>query len=155
VQLRPCERDNEDRRVARGVEQVFDEVEQRVVGPLHVLERHDDRVRVAQPLEEQPPGGEEIVALVAQAFLEAEQVRESRLDEAAVGLVVEGLCDYLLQLRARRRRLFLLDDAGPHPHHVREGPVRDAFAVGEAAAAVPVRELRDAVEVLVELPGEA
>ena len=154
VQLRPGVREHEDRRVARRVEQVLDEVEQRVVGPLHVLERHDHRVRVGQALEEEPPGREEVVALVADAFLEAEQVREPRLDEAAVRLVGERLRDDLLQLGARRRGLFLLEDAGAHAHHVRERPVRDALAVGEAAAAVPVRQLCDSVEVLVELPGE-
>ena len=57
---------------------------------------------VGQPLEEQPPGREEVVALVADALLEAEQVREPRLDEAAVRLVGERLRDDLLQLGARR-----------------------------------------------------
>ena len=61
--------------------------------------------------------------------------RRAQLLEAGVGALVLG-------------------DAAPHPHHVRERPVGDALAVGEAAAAVPVDALRDPVEVLVELPRE-
>ena len=48
----------------------------------------------------------------------------------------------------------VLGDPAAHPHHVRERPVRDALAVGEAAAAVPVDVCGDPVEVLVELPGQ-
>src|SRR5512146_2633775 len=58
------------------------------------------------------------------------------------------------KLLQRGRRLVLLADPAAHPHHVRERPVRDPLAVGEATAAVPVRRLGDSVEVLVELPRE-
>ena len=44
-QLRPGERDDEDRLVARPLEQVLDEIEQARVRPLHVLEHEHDRVR--------------------------------------------------------------------------------------------------------------
>jgi hypothetical protein len=43
----------------------------------------------------------------------------------------------------------------PHPDHFRERPVGDALAVGQAAAAVPVNVVGEAVDVLLELPGEA
>src|SRR5215207_11382796 len=59
------------------------------------------------------------------------------------------------QLRARGLRLLVLRDPRPHPHHVREGPISHALAVGETAAAVPPDLLDDPVEVLVELPAEA
>ena len=54
----------------------------------------------------------------------------------------------------RGGRLLVLGDPAAHPHHVGERPVGDALAVGEAAAAMPVDGLGDAVEVLVELPAE-
>ncbi len=92
---------------------------------------------------------------VARAFLETEQVREAGLDEAALLLVGKVLRDDLLELGACGCRLLLLHDPGAHPHHVRERPIGDTLAVGEATAAVPVRELGDTVEVLVELPGQA
>ncbi len=79
---------------------------------------------------------------------------ESRLDEAAFLGVRQMLLDDLRQLGQRGGRLLVLGDPGPHADHVRERPVRDALAVGEAATPVPVGDLRQAVEVLVELPGQ-
>ena len=118
---------------------------------------HHDRVDVGEPLEEQPPGGEEVLALVRRrSLLEAEQMREPRLDEARAR---PGRRCAPRRSRASfasaERRLLVLDDPRAHPHHVRERPVGDALAVGEAAAAVPVRRLDDPVEVLVELPAPA
>ena len=153
-QLGPRLRDDEDRRVAAPLEQVLDEIEQRGIRPLHVLEEHHHRVDDGQPLEEQPPGGEEILPLVPAALLEREQMREPRLDEAALVRVVDVLLDDRGELGERGARLLVLDDPRAHPDHVRERPVGDALAVGETAAAVPVRRLDDPVEVLVELPAE-
>ena len=60
-QFRPGQRDHEDRRASRPVEQVLDEVEQAGVGPLHVLEGEHRRIAVGQALEEEAPGREEIL----------------------------------------------------------------------------------------------
>ena len=49
--------------IGRPVEQLLDEVEQSVVGPLHVLEEEDDRVVLGEPFEEQAPAGEQVLAL--------------------------------------------------------------------------------------------
>ena len=74
------EDEHEERARLRPLEQVLDEVEQARVGPLHVLEHEDGRVRVREPLEEEPPGGEEVVALVRGLLLgDPEQAREHRL----------------------------------------------------------------------------
>ena len=59
-----------------------------------------------------------------------------------------------MQLPECRVGRLVLGDPATHAHHVGERPVRDPFAVGEAAAAVPPDLLDDAVEVLVELPSE-
>ncbi len=73
---------HEERARLRPLEQVLDEFEKARVGPLHVLEHEDGGVRVREPLEEEPPGGEEIVALVRRLLLgDSEQAREQRLDE--------------------------------------------------------------------------
>ena len=61
MQLRAAEREHEQRTEARPLEEVFDEVEQTRVGPLHVLEHEHGRTRVGEPLEEQPPGREQIL----------------------------------------------------------------------------------------------
>jgi len=81
-------------------------------------------------------------------------VAEPRLHEPALAGIGDVLVDDLGQLRERARGLLVLGDARTPAHHVCEGPVGHALAVGEAAAAVPVRDLGKAVEVLVELPGE-
>src|SRR6266851_5676322 len=89
-QLRPRKGDHEDRRAPRPVEQVFDEVEQARVGPLHVLEREHRRIRLGEPLEEEPPGGEEILLVASLMLRKPEQLREARLEKAAL-LGVEDL----------------------------------------------------------------
>ena len=65
------------------------------------------------------------------------------------------LAERRLELRTRGRIVVVLRNAAAHAHHVRECPVRDAFAVGEATAAVPVDVVDQTVEVLVELPRQA
>src|SRR5581483_12387125 len=47
-----------------------------------------------------------------------------------------------------------LEDAGPHAHHLRERPVRDALSVRETTSAVPPERAGEAVDVLLELPRE-
>ena len=153
-QLRPRERDHVERRVARPFEQVLDEVEQALVGPLHVLEREHRRVDVGEPLEEEPPGREQFLLVACLVLGQPEQLREPRLDEPPLVGVGEVLLERRVQLLERRGGLLVLGDPAAHPHHVGERPVGDALAVGEAAAAVPVRELGEPVEVLVELPAE-
>ena len=115
----------------------------------------DDRVRVGEALEEQTPGGEQVLPVARFAVREPEQLREPRLDEAALVLVEQLLAERLPQLRERRFGRLVLGDPAAHPHHVGERPVGDSLAVGEAAAAVPPDLFDDPVEVLVELPAEA
>ena len=64
-------------------------------------------------------------------------MREPRLDEGALLRVGDMLARGRAQLLERGVRVVVLDDPGAHPHHLGERPVRDALAVGEAAAAVP------------------
>ncbi len=153
-ELGPRGRDHVERRVARPLEQVLDEVEQRGVGPLHVLEREHRRVHVCEALEEEPPGREEVFALEPAAALDAEQVGDPRLDEGALVRIDDVGVEHAAELGQDHVGGLLLADAAAHPHHVGQRPVRDALAVGRTAAAVPVDHLGEAVEVLVELPHE-
>ncbi len=141
--------------VARPVEQVLDEVEQAGVRPLHILERQDDRRRVRQPLEEQPPGGEQILPVAGRRVLEPEQVGQARLDEGPLLRIEQMLGQRRRQLLARRARLLVLGDPAAHPDHVGERPVGDTLPVGQTAAPVPPDLLDDPVEVLVELPDQS
>ena len=61
-QLRPGEGEHEDGIGRRPVEQAVEEVEERRVGPLQVLDHHHDRIALRESLEEHPPPGEEVVA---------------------------------------------------------------------------------------------
>ena len=153
-QFRACERDDEDPLVARPLEQVLDEIEQALVRPLQILEHEHDRVRVGHPLEEQPPRGEELLLLALLRSSPPQKLQQPWLDERALFLVEDVLPEGRTKLLRAGLLAFVLGDAAAHPHHVGERPVRDAFAVGEAAAAVPPDRLRDPVEVLVELPAD-
>ncbi len=155
LQLRTSERDHVERVVARPFEQVLDEVEQARVRPLHVLEGEHRRIDLGQPLEEQPPGREEILPVTACSLLQTEEMREARLDERPLLPVEQVLLEGFRELVARGGGLLVLPDQAAHPHHVGQRPVGDAFAVGETAASVPVDLFDDPVEVLVELPDQA
>ena len=98
-QLGPGEGDHAQRRVARPLEQVLHEVEQRRVRPLHVLEREHRRIHVGEPLEEETPGGEQVLPLVRLVLAEPEQVSEPRLDEPALVRVEDVLLERRLELR--------------------------------------------------------
>ena len=63
-QLGPRGADEEQRHAARPLDQVVDEVEQVVVGPVEVLEHEHERPLVGEPLEEAAPGGERLLAPV-------------------------------------------------------------------------------------------
>ena len=85
---------------ARPVEQVLDEVEEARVGPLEILEDEHDRAARGEPLEEQPPGGEEVLALLRLGVAQAEQLLESRPDPGAL----LGVGQPFLEHRARASR---------------------------------------------------
>ena len=135
-QLGPGEGHHVERGVARPLEEVLHEVEQRCVRPLHVLEGEHRRIDVGQALEEQPPGREQILPLAAACSPSPSRWarRGSTKRRSPVGDVV------LHAAAASPGRVvgLVLGDAAAHPHHVCERPVRDALAVGGAAAAVPV-----------------
>ncbi len=103
VQLGPGERDHVERVVARPLEQVLDEVEQARVGPLHVLEREHGGVRVGEALEEEAPGREQVLTIERGRLLQAEQVREPRLDESALFRIEQVLVQRRGELRRGRR----------------------------------------------------
>ncbi len=68
----PGEAEHEERMAARPLEQVFEKVEQPRVGPLQILEHENRRRLLGQPLEQDPPGGEEVLLVAGHAFLQAE-----------------------------------------------------------------------------------
>ena len=141
--------------VLRPVDEVLDEVEERAVGPVDVLEDENDRKRLGHALEEEPPGGEEVFLVGRAALLETEKMREARLHEAPLVRIGNVGIDGGAELRRRGDGVLVLEDPRAQAHHLGERPERDSLTVGEAAAAVPPGVRRQPVEVLLELPGEA
>ena len=87
--LRARQRDDEDRMVASPIEQILDERDEALVGPVDVLEHHHERPLLGEPLEEAPPGGEEILAVGRGPVAEAEQLEQPRLDPVTLVLVAD------------------------------------------------------------------
>ncbi len=151
--LGPGQRQHEDGVVLRPLEQIFDEVEEPLVRPLHVLEDQDHRSAGGHPFDEQPPGGEDVLpGRRALALFEPQQVAQPRLQPARLRLVLAVARDGLAELGDCGRLVFAFYDPGPHPDHLRERPVRDPFTVGEAPAPMPKDAFGQAVNVLEELP---
>ena len=108
-----------------------------------------------EPLEEQPPAAEQIRAVGSGPLLEAQQVRQTGLDEATLALIRHVLGDRGAELLTRGRRILLLDDPRARTDHFGQRPIGHALAVGETATLVPPAEVLDSVDVLEELPQQA
>ena len=122
--------DDQERGVGDGVHQVLDQVEERRLRPVDVLEHDDERALARERLEQHPHRPEELVDKVV-LLREPECGREA-LEHR---LVVADDPGELLE----RRRGVVVDDARGLSHRLRERPERDSPPVGEAAAAEDVR----------------
>ena len=141
--------------VAGPLEQVVEEVDHAGVGPLQVLDDHDDRQVLGEALEEQAPAGEELFSREHLWGRQAEQLAEAGGDELPVGRIGDPALEPGAQPLGDDLLGVLLADLQPGPDHLRERPVAHALAVGEAAPGVPEHVAGQAVDVLEELPGEA
>ena len=146
-QVGPGEADQQDRYVSRPVGEMLDQVEERGLTPMDVVEDNDDRFRAGERLEQRLYGSESFFG--AQRDLgKADHFRDTLSDELRVLLVSEGADE----LRPGRRGGIgvvepyqLLDRF----HHRPEG---DALAVGEAAPARDGGSAHDVVEEFVDEP---
>ena len=151
-ELGPRQRDDVDRPRLRPLQHRLDEIQEPRVGPLHVLEHHRDDAGAADPFEEHPPRGEQLLAAAGGALLQPEQERQAGLHPPPVLLVRDVRGHRLGELGARDPGGVGLRDLGAHPHHLAERPERDALPVGGAPPVVPPHVLRQAVDVLEQLP---
>ena len=154
LELRAREAQHEDRLLSRPLEQVPDELDERGVGPLQVLEEECDGPLLGHALEEEAPRAKELLLASRRPVLEPEQVQQAWFDEPALLVVREELLRGCSDLRRSGRRVLALRDAGAHSDHLGERPEGDAFPVGETAPAVPPDELLETVHVLEVLPAE-
>jgi len=143
-ELRPRRRDDQERHVADAVEQLVDEVEQRVVCPMQVLEDEHERALVCERLEEVSPGRECLGPKVGGAGLataEADKNAQIRREPAGFGRILDDPAHGLPDLALDRLGRVPLQDAGLRLHHLLERPEADAVAVGERAALTPRHRL--------------
>ena len=129
-ELRAREREDEDRRGSRPLEQILDEVEERCVGPLEVLEHHRDGQLLGHPLEELPPRREQVLPVPRLTLLEPEEMGQARFDPRALLGVGDDLLEGDVELPPGFGRRLVLHDPGPHADLLGECPVRDTLAVG-------------------------
>ena len=117
-QLRPRHAEQEDRRVAAEVGDVIDEIEERLLAPVDVVQHDDER-----PLRQQPPRA---ASASAQAISSTDgddaAVAEHRLEGPGRGRVQAEVGEALLRRGAEQ----LLE-------HLDDRPVGDPLAVGETA----------------------
>ena len=157
-QLRPGAADDEQRDAAQPVDELVDEVEQAVVGPVQVLEDEHERPLLGERLEEAPPGGERLAAAVSAEAASRPPGRRAGAGatrpSAASRSVIERALDGGVQLLGRFDLGVLLEDPGLRLDDLRERPERDAVAVGEAASLAPGDELGVGVDDALELVDE-
>ena len=76
TQLGPRQGHDQDGELTAPSEQVLDEIEEPLVRPVEVLEDHDRRSALGDPLEERAPGGKGLFILSRGRIFDAEQGRE-------------------------------------------------------------------------------
>ena len=79
---------------------------------------------IGDPLEERPPGAEELLALIPIGFLDAEQSAERRLQPAPLVRIRHELVERGAQLLARLVGTLTLRDARPASNHLAQCPDR-------------------------------
>ena len=143
-QLRPGERDHEQRRLAHPRHQVLDQLEQRLLGPVDVLEDEHERLLQREPLRPFAPGPRDL--LLTPLGLHRLQHAGGEAQQVGDRLVLAEFA----QLLDRDVERVVVDDPGCALHHLGQRPVGDALAVRQAAAG----ENGGALERLAELVRE-
>ena len=128
-QLRPCEAEDQQRTLAHPLREMVDQLEQRLFGPVDVLEDHDQRLHVGQLVGElaRSPGDLRRATLALDRFHHAGREAEELGDR-----LVAAALDQLLLGRLHR---VVVRDSGGRLDHLRQRPVRHALPVRQRAAA--------------------
>ena len=156
-QLGPRGRDDEQRHVGHPVDELVEEVEKALVGPVDVLDDDDERALLGETLEEPAPRGEGLVPPIPADLLfarKSEKREKMGLDPRLVAGACERVLDRLVDLRRDLLRRVLLEDARLRFDDLAERPERDPVAVGEAAPLAPGDELRVGLDDAVQLVDE-
>ena len=145
-QLRPRDAEHQDRRLSRPARDVFDQVQERGLAPVDVVEHHGERCRLRDRLQERPDRPERLLDR-AVAIGRGEELRERR---ARRTVRPEHRADLPLDLV----RCVEVIQAGRLLHDLAHGEERDPLAVREAPASED-RGLSERTEELLDQPGLA
>ena len=153
-ELRPRRRDDEDRHARRPVDQMVDEVQEPVVGPVEILEDEDQRMLLREVLEEVAPRRERLSARVcARRRIAAEP--DERTQVRAEPVRVVHRYERRLQLRGGDVGRIGFEDPRMRLHDLAQRPEADPFAVRERSSVPPPDQLRIGLDDAVELVHEA
>jgi hypothetical protein len=142
-QLRPCRAEDKERHAGGAVDELIDEVEQTVVGPMEVFEDQNEGPLLGQRLEEPAPRRERLREGAGRMFLvtEADEGREVSCDPAPLGGVGCHHVDRALELLLSLSRPIAFENACLRLHHLAEGPEGEALAVGKGTPLAPGDEV--------------
>ena len=141
-QLGPRRPDDDQRRGAKQVDEVVQELEQAVVGPVQVLEDEHCRPALGDGVEEPAPGGRRGLRRALPAVArEPDERAQLALDPARLRFLRDEPRDRLLELSFRLVGRVGLEDPGLRLHDLAERPERDALAVGNATPLAPADQL--------------
>jgi hypothetical protein len=133
---------------------VVDEVEQRFICPVQILEHEDERPLLRQRLEEAAPGGERLVPTVARAYIRCLDTGERSqvpLDPCCLRAFRDDRRDGSAELLLCEFGAVGFEDSGLRLDHLAEGPKSHPLPVGERATMQPADEFGTRVEFLEEL----
>ena len=140
-ELRPRGADDEQRQAAHPFDQVVDEVEQPVVGPVQILE-HEHRGRLlGDPFHEPPPRGEPLHLTRARTSLIGRADEHAKVPQHPFGVLSRGRLGGSTQLRLGLARRVAVQDSGLRLHDLRERPEADALAVRKRTTLPPDDQL--------------
>ncbi len=128
-QLGPGEAEKKDRRGSHPGRDVLDHLEQRLLGPVDVLEDEDERLHGGELLDPRADGPRDV--LLAPLALDRLEDADREPEQVGDRLALARLAELLERLLER----VVVGDPGRGLHHLGDRPVRHAFAVRQAAAA--------------------
>ena len=143
VQLRPSGTQNEQRHPLRPVGQVLEELEQRRVGPVQILEHQHRRPVRRQPLAEAPPGRKRLL-LRRRLRHRAYQRRQPRPQPGQIRIVRRQRA---FQLRRRLLGRVRLQDPRLRLDDLPQRPEGDPLPVGQTAPLPPTHQPRPLLDI--------
>ena len=149
-EVRAGDGDDQDRLATAPVDQVLDEIEERRLGPVEIVEQHDHGLARRDGLEEATHSPEHVLARRVTGH-ESDRGGDPVSDLRAIPLVGHECT----QLGQRGGAIVRLIDPGCGPDDLGDRPVCDPLAVGQASPAQDRRPVADAADQLEHEPALA